>query len=253
MSGLLTERRDDVIVLTLNRPHVRNAIDGELALEIGATIDALDGDETARACIITGAEGTFCAGTDLSSHAAGASMIVEPRGFYGLLGCPPRVPMIAAVEGYAVGGGLEVVLACDMVVAARDAIFGLPEATHGVFPAGGAHRLALRIPYNQAMEIALIGGMFSAERADALGLVNRLVEPGAALDAALELASEVAANAPVAVRATKEAVARSAYHAREAEAWLLQLELNQRVLASEDSKAGVAAFLAKRRPTWRGR
>jgi enoyl-CoA hydratase len=249
---LLRETYEHVVVLTLNRPHVRNAIDRALGLEIAAAVDELDASPDVRACVLTGAAGFFSSGTDLKSYAAGESPIVEPRGFYGLLRRPPRVPLIAAVEGCALGGGLEVVLACDLVVAARDATFGLPEVTHGVFAAGGAHRLALRVPYNQAMEIALTGSTFSAQRASELGLVNRLVEPGDALRTAIELANRIALNAPIAVRATKEAIARSSHHPDDGSAWELQLALNEGVLGTEDSSDGVAAFLEKREPHFRG-
>ena len=250
---LWTEVQGTTLIVTLNRPDVRNAFNRALVEATAAAMDRLDADSDLRAGVITGAGGNFCSGTDLRAYAEGDSMVIEPRGFYGLLGRPPRKPLIAAIEGYAAGGGLEVALACYLIVAARDARLGLPEVTHGVYPAGGAFQLPLRMPYYHAMELALTGRFISAERAEVLGLVNRVVEPGGTLRSALRLAAEIAANAPLAVDETKETIRRVSYHPSVEAAWTYVHAANERVLASEDSREGIAAFAERRRPVWRGR
>ena len=201
---VLTERHDDVLIVTLNRPEVRNAIDLALAEGIAAAMDELDGDDAVRVGILTGAGRGFCAGMDLKAFLGGERPWVGDRGFAGLVERPPRKPLIAAVEGFALAGGLEVVLACDLVVAAQGTRLGIPEVKRSLVPAAGALlRLPQRLPYALAMELALTGDPITAERAAELGLVNRLAEPGGAVDAALELAAAIAANGPLAVAATK--------------------------------------------------
>ncbi|HEY4278600.1 MAG TPA: enoyl-CoA hydratase-related protein, partial [Conexibacter sp.] len=177
--------------------------------------------------------------------------VVDGRGFAGFALAPPRKPIVAAVEGYAFGGGFELALACDLIVASRDAQFALPEVRRGLLAAGGGLiRLPNRIPYHVAMELSLTGAPIDGARAAALGLVNRLAEPGGALDAALALAGEVAANGPQAVQATKEVLA-SAAQLPELTAWQRQEPINDRVAASEEAAEGARAFVEKREPAWR--
>ncbi len=199
--------------------------------------------------MLTGDGGTFCAGMDLKAFVAGERSHVEGRGFAGIVQGPPRKPLIAAVEGWALAGGFEVALACDLIVAARDARFGIPEVKRGLVAAGGALiRLPRRIPYHLAMELALTGDPISAERAADLGIVSRLTEPGEALAAALQLARTIAANGPLAVDATKRLLV-----ADEGDAWERQAEIVAPVFASEDAREGSVAFAEKRPPVWRGR
>jgi enoyl-CoA hydratase/carnithine racemase len=248
--AILTEARGPVLVITLNRPHVLNAFDRRQSEELGAAIDRLEQDTALRAAVIAGAGKTFSAGTDLKAYAAGERTRVEPRGTYGLLDDPPQKPLIAAVEGYAVGGGCELALACDLVVAAETATFGIPEVRHGLLAgAGGVVRLPRQIPYHHAMELALTGAMIDCERAERLGLVNRRVPEGRALEVAIALAEEIARNPPLAVRAAKEAVRESAEQPFE-RAWARQLELLQTVMSSEESREGVEAFTEHRTPRW---
>jgi len=250
---ITTERRGAALVVTLNRPAVLNAFDRLQAEQLSAAMDAFEADDELRVGVITGAGGAFSAGSDLRSVAAGESTVIPPRGFYGVIEHPPAKPLIAAVEGYAVGGGCELALACDLIVASETARFGVPEVRHGVFAgAGGLLRLPQRIPFAQAMELALTGDIIDAERALALGLVNRVVPAGEAVAAALELAERIARNAPLSVRASKLAVRRSP-GLEEPEGWELQRRLLADVMATEDSREGVAAFNEKRPPDWRGR
>ncbi|MEU6699735.1 crotonase/enoyl-CoA hydratase family protein [Pseudonocardia sp. NPDC046786] len=254
MSGpLLVERRDAVVVLTIDRPERRNAFDRATAEAMEAAIDAFDADDGLRVAVLTGAGGTFCAGQDLKAAARGELGRTERRGGGGLMARPPEKPIIAAVEGHALGGGLELALACDLVVAARGARIGLPEARRGL-PAmgGGLFRLPRRIPYALAMEAALTGAAWDAERYHELGLVNRLAEPGQALEVALRFAAEIAAGGPVAVRASK-AIVRHGPEWTDEESWTAQQRYVDTVLASEDYREGLAAFAEKREPVWKGR
>jgi enoyl-CoA hydratase len=237
-----------ILVVTIDRPEARNAVNLAVAEGIAAALERLDGDPALRAGVLTGAGGTFCAGMDLKAFVAGERPHVEGRGFAGIVQGPPRKPLIAAVEGWALAGGFEVALACDLIVAARDAHFGIPEVKRGLVAAGGALiRLPRRIPYHVAMELALTGDPIGAERAFAVGIVSRLVEPGEALGAAVELAGVIAANGPLAVDATKRILA-----ADEAGAWERQAEITAPVFASEDAREGARAFAEKRPPVWRG-
>jgi enoyl-CoA hydratase len=251
--AILTEARGPVWVITLNRPHVRNAFDHRQSLEMAGAIDRLDDDDALRVGVITGAGATFSAGTDLKAYAAGERTRVGTRGTYGLLEDLPGKPLVAAVEGYAVGGGCELALACDLIVAAETATFGLPEVRRGLLAgAGGVVRLPRQIPYRHAMELVLTGAMIDCERADRLGLVNRMVPAGHALEVAVALAEEIARNPPLAVQAAKEAVRTSAEQPF-APAWSRQLELLEAVLQSDDAREGVAAFTEHRAPQWRDR
>src|SRR3954452_1823327 len=199
-TAALTERRDGVLVITLNRPEVRNAVNAAVAEGIAKALDELDGQDDLAVGILTGAGGFFCAGMDLGAFVRGGPPGYGARGSAGTAQRGPRKPLIAAIEGFAVAGGFEVALACDLIVAARGARLGIPEAKRGLIAAGGALiRLPKRIPYHLAMELALTGDPIDAERAHELGIVNRLTEPGGAVDAALELAAAIAKNGPLAL------------------------------------------------------
>jgi enoyl-CoA hydratase len=251
--AVLTERRGNVLVVTLNRPDARNAVNGALAEGVGRALDALDGDAELRAGVITGAGKGFSSGMDLKAFVAGESPYYGERGFAGIVQKPSAKPLIAAVEGFAVAGGCEIALACDLIVAARGARFGVPEVKRSLVAAGGALlRLPRRLPYGVATELALTGEPLEAERAHALGLVNVLAEPGGALESALELAGRIATNGPLAVAATKRILVESADWP-EAEFWQRQGEIAGPVFASADAREGATAFAEKRDPVWSGR
>jgi enoyl-CoA hydratase len=242
-----------VLVITIDRPQARNAIDRAVAEGIAAALDRLDGDDALHVGVITGAGGYFSAGMDLKAFAAGEPSHAGGRGFAGIVQRPPDTPLIAAIEGFAVAGGFEVALACDLVVAARGAKLGIPEVKRSLVAAGGALlRLPRRIPYHVAMELALTGDPISAERGHELGLVNRLAEPGGALAAALELAAAIAPNGPLALAATKQ-ILRAAPDWPADAAWERQQAIAGPVFASEDAREGAVAFAEKRPPVWRRR
>jgi enoyl-CoA hydratase len=251
-SAVLTERRDGVLLITLNRPDARNAVNGALAQGVAAALDDLDASDDVSVGVLTGAGKGFSSGMDLKAFAAGERPWAGDRGFAGITQRAAEKPLIAAIEGFAVAGGFEIALSCDLIVAARDARIGIPEAKRGLVAAGGALiRLPKRIPYHVAMELALTGDPIGAERAYELGIVNRVTEPGGAVDAALELAAEIARNGPLALRASKKLVA-AALDWDEAEAWEKQGELTGPVFASEDAREGAVAFAEKRDPVWKG-
>ncbi len=253
MTAVRTEAAGGVLVVTIDRPEARNAINLAAATGIAEAMERLDSDDALRVGILTGAGGSFCAGMDLKAFVAGERSDVEGRGFAGIVERPPRKPLIAAVEGWALAGGFEIALSCDLIVASREARFGIPEVKRGlVAAAGGLLRLPHRIPYHLAMELALTGDPIGAERAEALGIVSRLTGPGEALAGAQELAARIAANGPLALAATKRIVAESGdWH--EAEAWQRQAEIVQPVFESADAREGATAFAEKREPVWRGR
>jgi enoyl-CoA hydratase/carnithine racemase len=251
--AVLTERRGDVLVVTLNRPDARNAVNGALAQGVADAMDELDGDDALRVGVLTGAGKGFSSGMDLKAFVAGERPYVEDRGFAGITQRAARKPLIAAIEGFAVAGGFEVALSCDLIVAARGARLGIPEVKRSLVAAAGAlFRLPRRIPYHLAMELALTGDPIDAERAHELGLVNRLAEPGQALDTALELAAAIVKNGPLALTASKEIV-RNALDWTEAEAWEKQGAIAGPVMVSEDAREGATAFAEKRDPVWKGR
>ena len=251
--AVLTEERGDVLVITINRPEARNAVNGAVAEGVADALDRLDADDALRVGVLTGAGGTFCSGMDLKAFLSGEVPIIEGRGLAGLTEAPPRKPLIAAVEGYALAGGFELLLACDLVVVARDARLGVPEVKRGlVAAAGAALLLPERVGLARALELLLTGEPIEPERAREWGLVNRVVEPGGALEAALELSVAVAANGPLAVAASKQ-VARSARDWSSEEMWQRQTDLVLPVLTSADAQEGAAAFAEKRAPVWQGR
>jgi enoyl-CoA hydratase/carnithine racemase len=255
MSGAIQyEAADAVALITIHRPEVRNAIDFTAAHELAAALDRFDADDQVSVGILTGAGDIFCAGMDLKAlSATGRRPFTETRGGFGICARPPAKPLIAAVEGYALGGGLEIALACDLIVAGQDARFGLPEVKRGlVAAAGGVIRLPRRIPSALAMELVLTGDPLAAPRALELGLISRVTGPGGALVAARELAAKIAANAPLAIRAAKRLVNESADWSIE-EAFDKQHSLVQRVRESEDAAEGARAFVEKRPPVWTGR
>jgi enoyl-CoA hydratase len=242
-----------VMIVTINRPHAKNAVTLAVAEGVAAALDELDARDDLAVGIITGAGGTFCAGMDLKAFLRGERPSLPGRGFAGITEAPPATPLIAAVEGYALAGGCEIMLACDMVTASRGARFGIPEAKRGlVAAAGGLLRLPERIPRAIAMELALTGGFLDAPRAYDLGLVNRLTDDGSALDEALDLAHAIAANGPLATRASKRVIVESRGWPVE-ERFARQREIIQPVMTSEDAREGARAFAEKRRPNWQGR
>ncbi|GAB7004952.1 crotonase/enoyl-CoA hydratase family protein [Nocardioides sp. AN3] len=242
-----------VLIVTLNRPEARNAIDGEVARGLAVAVDRLDADPSLRAGVLVGAGRGFSAGMDLKAFLGGEMPFIEGRGFAGLTEQPPRKPLIAAVEGFAVAGGLEVALACDLIVAARDAKMGLPEVTRSLVAAGGGLlRLAQRIPYHVAVELALTGDHLPVPRLHEVGLINRMVEPGEALAVAIELASRIANNAPLAVEGSKHILERAADWGMR-DGWSGQQETALAVSASADAREGAAAFAERRAPRWQGR
>ena len=250
---VLTERRDGVLLITLNRPEARNAVNLALAEGVAAALDELDDDADIGAGVLTGAGKGFSAGMDLKAFVAGERPWVSDRGFAGIVQRASRKPLIAAIEGFAVAGGLEVALACDLIVAARGARLGVPEVTRSLVASGGAlRRLPQRLPYGVAMELALTGNPIDAERGYELGLVNRLAEPGGAVEAALELAAAIARNGPLALEATK-AILQQQVDWTEAEFWQRQGELAEPVMRSEDAREGATAFAEKREAVWQGR
>jgi enoyl-CoA hydratase/carnithine racemase len=249
---VLVERSGQILVVTINRPEARNAVNNAVSRAIADAMDQLDGDASLTIGVITGAGGTFCSGMDLKAFVAGERASLSDRGFGGVTMTPPRKPLIAAVEGYALAGGCELMLACDLVTAAENAKFGIPEVKRGlVAAAGGLLRLPHRIPPNVAMELALTGDFLSAEDAHRYGLVNRLTPAGGALDAALGLADKVASNGPLAVAATKRIIGESADWSSD-EMWQRQGELVEPVMRSADAREGALAFAEKRAPHWTG-
>jgi enoyl-CoA hydratase len=253
MSTVLTEFADGVAVLTINRPAARNAVDLEVAKELAAAVDEFESRDDLVVGILTGAGGTFCAGMDLKAFSRGERPSLPGRGFAGVTQRPPGKPLIAAVEGWALAGGCELALAADLIVAARDAKFGLPEVKRGLVAAGGGLlRLPKALPYQLAMQVVLTGDPLSAEVAHAHGLVNVLTEPGDALSGARELAARIAANGPLAVRVSKQIVTAAVRYSG-AEVFAAQQDAVELVMSSADAQEGARAFAEKRSPVWTGR
>src|SRR3954470_5608338 len=260
---VLTERRDGVLLITLNRPDARNAVNLAVAEGIASALDTLDGDDDLTVGVLTGAGKGFSAGMDLKAFVTGERPWVGDRGFAGIVRRSARKPLIAVVEGFAMAGGLEIALACDLLVASRDARLAIPEVKRSLVAAGGAlppppqrppppGARPRPLPLGVALEMALTGDPISAQRGYELGLVNRLTDPGGAVDAALELAAAIAKNGPLALDATKQIVyAQRDWSDRHF--WDEQSLISDPVFASADAREGATAFSEKREPVWQGR
>ena len=249
---LLCELNSRVATITLNRPKAKNAVNLAVAKGIAAAIDELDSNKDIRVGIITGSGATFCAGMDLKAFITGELPMLEGRGFAGLVEALPKKPMIAAVEGFALAGGLEIALSCDLIVAADNSQFGIPEVKRGlVAAAGGLMRLPHQMPPRLAMELALTGDPMSAQRAVELGLINKVVAPGAVLEAAREYARTIVANGPLAVTVSKQIMLDSQDWSQQ-EMFAKQMEIALPVFTSKDATEGSVAFAEKRAPNWSG-
>lgn len=246
---------EHIFVITLDRPEARNAFNGAMAQQLEALIDRFDDDATLWVAIIKANGPTFSAGQDLKSARTGDFGASKKRGGFGIMGTPPKKPIIAAVDGQALAGGMEMVLSCDLVVATEPSVFGLAEAKRGLLAVGGGcFRLPRRVPYHVAMEMILTGETKTAAEMHQHGLVNKVVPAGRALAGALELARIIARNSPVAVRAAKEIAYRSAAELwNDADGWKKQQEPSRTVTQSEDLQEGLRAFAEKRDPVWKGR
>jgi len=250
---VLAERRGRVLLVTINRPRQRNALDGAAGHALAAAMDTLDGDNELSVGVLTGAGGNFSAGMDLKAFLRGERPDLPGRGLGGITQTPTRKPLIAAVEGWALAGGFELLLACDLIVAAETARFGVPEVKRGLVAGGGAAlKLPRRIPYAVALELLLLGEPVSARRGYELGLVNRVVEEGQAVAGALEMAELLAANGPLALAKTKEVAAQTMDWPADV-AWERQEQILAPVYVSEDAREGARAFAEKRPPVWTGR
>ena len=253
MSEVLVDYSDAMVIITINRPEQKNAVNRAVSYGVCAAVDELDARDDLRVGILTGAGGTFCSGMDLKAFLRGEVTRVEGRGILGIAMTPPKKPLIAAVEGYALAGGFEAMLACDLVVAARNARFGIPEVKRGLTAAaGGLLRLPRLIPQRIAMQMALTGDPIDAETAYRYGLVNALTEPGQALAEAKRLAQRIIANAPLSVAASKRVIVEQRDWSV-ADMFTHQQAITGPVLASEDAREGAAAFAEKRSPVWKGR
>lgn len=251
---LLERRPDHVAIVTLNRPAARNAVNGALRDGLSAVVDALESDDDVRVVVLTGAGSAFCAGADLKEVAAGrSSALRNHHGFAGFVNAQRAKPWVAAINGPALAGGCEIALACDLVVADANAVFGLPEVTRGLAAAaGGLYRLVRALPPHVATELILTGDPMTAQRAQAFGLANRLAPPGQAVAEALELARRIAANGPLAVRESLR-IARRAKEIDEAALRELSDGVWTRIGLSQDAIEGSLAFVEKRPPRWTGR
>jgi enoyl-CoA hydratase len=249
------EQRGPFAVIKINRPEARNAVNGDVAKGIEEAIDKIEADDSIWVGILTGEPPVFCAGADLKEINSGnaAALATAKGGFAGFVQRQRTKPVIAAVDGPALAGGTEIVLAADLVVASATATFGIPEVERSlVAGAGGLFRLGRKIPLNVAMELTLTGDPIDATRAHHFGLVNRLVEPGEALDAAIALAEQICANAPVAVRESRKIVLE-ATNAPDDVGWRMSMEGMGVAMSSEDFSEGLTAFIEKRPPVWKGR
>jgi enoyl-CoA hydratase len=250
---VLVERRGAVQVITINRPEAKNALNAAVAQAVMAAVDELDEDDALRVGVLTGAGGTFSAGMDLKAFMRGEVPAIEGRGLCGITETPPRKPLIGAVEGWALAGGFELLLACDLVVASEQARFGVPEVKRAlVAGAGAALLLTRRVPPALALELLLTGDPIDAPRAAQIGLVNRLTPAGGALDAAIALAETIAKNGPLAVAATKQ-IARSSADWTLEQGWKEQQAIMLPVFGSADAMEGATAFAERREPVWTGR
>jgi enoyl-CoA hydratase len=247
--------RGRLAVITMNRPEARNAVNGAVSAGLRDAVERLEADDDLWAGVIAGNGPVFSAGADLKEVSAGRAdaNVVERGGFAGITRLERSKPLIAAVDGPALAGGCEVALSCDLVVASTAASFGIPEVKRGLIAgAGGLFRLPRTMPLNWAMELALTGDSFSAERAYQAGLVNELCEPGTAVEHAIALGERICRNAPLAVRASRDVMLRTAL-AADADAWRINDEAIEATLATDDVREGSTAFVEKREPVWSGR
>jgi len=252
-AAVLTEVSDGVMTITINRPNAKNAVNKDVAEGIAAALDALDADDNTHVVILTGAGGTFCSGMDLKAFVTGETPYVAGRGFAGMVEKSTDKPMIAAVEGYALAGGCELAITCDLIVAADNSMFGIPEVKRGLAAAaGGLVRLPRQIPSRVAMEMALTGDFMSAERAMSVGLINQIAPAGEALAQAKALAAKIAENGPLAVKRSKQVIKESIDWSQD-EMFANQQEITSAVFSSEDAIEGATAFAKKRKPNWKGR
>ena len=251
--AVLVDVADGVMTVTLNRPKAKNAANRALAEGVAAAMDELDGNDDIRVAVITGAGGTFCSGMDLKAFVSGEVPSIKGRGFAGITERPPKKPLIAAVEGYALAGGLELAISCDLIVAADNSQFGIPEVKRGLAAAaGGLVKLPRQIPSRLAMELALTGDFVSAQRAYEMGLINQIVDAGTALEAAQTLAAKISANGPMAVALSKQVIVESSEWTAE-NMWDKQNDVVSPVFTSEDAIEGATAFAERRAPNWKGR
>lgn len=249
---VLVSTENGVMIVTINRPEARNAANRAVAEGIAAAMDELDSNDDIRVAILTGAGGTFCSGMDLKAFVTGEFPVVEGRGFAGVAEAPPKKPLIAAVEGYALAGGLELAITCDLIIAADNAKFGIPEVKRGLAAAGGGLvRLPRQMPPRVAMELALTGEFISAQRAEATGLINKVVPAGTALDAAKDMAAIIAGNGPLAVAVSKQVIVESQDWDAE-DHFPKQGPMVAPVMGSKDAQEGAIAFAEKRAPKWTG-
>jgi enoyl-CoA hydratase len=249
---IVTKTKEGLIIITINRPEAKNAINASVAQGLAEALIQLDADPEIRLGILTGADKTFCAGMDLKAFVRGESAVVAGRGFGGLAEAQPRKPLIAAVEGYALAGGFELALACDLIIAASSAQFGIPEVRRGLAAGGGGLlRLPRQMPYRVAMELALTGRSVSSDRLLTLGLINRVVPDGAALDEAIAMARIILENGPLGVDVSKAIISESGDWKSE-EMFQRQDAMITMVSGSEDAREGARAFAEKRKPVWSG-
>lgn len=251
--SVLTRQQDNVLIITMNRPEVRNAINRDMADRLADAFDELDAQDELAVGILTGSGSDFCAGMDLKAFSQGERPESRGRGLGGLAQQPPRKPLIAAVEGHAVAGGFEMALSCDLLVASETARFGLPEVKRGLVAAGGGMlRLPRRLPYYQAMLMLLTGDVLPVAELGHSGLVNQVTPAGQALDGAIVLGARIARNAPLAVQATKR-ITTAALDWEQVSAFSRQEEFTEPVLSSADALEGARAFVERREPRWQGR
>ncbi|MEY2909706.1 MAG: hypothetical protein RLZZ602_2229 [Pseudomonadota bacterium] len=251
--AVITEVSNGVMTITINRPEAKNAVNRAVAQGIADAVEELDRNDDLRVGILTGANNTFCSGMDLKAFVSGETPMIEGKGFGGLVEAPPVKPMIAAVEGYALAGGCELAICCDLIVAAENAQFGIPEVKRGLAAAaGGLMRLPRQLPPRVAMELALTGDFIDAGRAQSLGLINQVVAAGSALEGAHQLAAKIAANGPLAVRCSKQVIVESQNWDTDA-MFERQMAILEKIFRSEDAIEGATAFAEKRAPVWKGR
>jgi enoyl-CoA hydratase len=251
--AVLVDVEDGVMTITLNRGKAKNAVNKAMAEGVAAAMDELDSNDDIRVGIITGADNTFCAGMDLKAIVTGELPMLPGRGFCGFVEAPPQKPLIAAVEGFALAGGLEVMISCDLIVAADNAKFGIPEVKRGLAAAaGGLVRLPKQVPPRLAMEMALTGDFIDSAKASEIGLINRVVPAGTALEGAKALAATISANGPLAVKLSKQVIVESGDWTAE-NMWANQQDIVNPVFTSEDAIEGATAFAEKRAPNWKGK